>query len=568
MISIGSEMRRWLSPPDPSTNHNAASKSHREGTAKWFIEGEAFKEWKTTGSLLWIHGKPGSGKSILCSRIIEDVERMCKTQWDTILAYFYCDFQDPDKQNIRGLLSSLLVHFSTHSDHCAKIFSRLYSEYNDGSRQPSDAALTKCLKDMLSAQGATYIIIDALDECPISPGIPSQREQILQLIKELVELHLSDLHICITSRPEPDIQRILEPLTDRHISLHVESGQEEDIALYVRSTMNSDNSFKRWNEAHKVLTIKTLSEKADGMFRWVFCQLELLRRCIPATVQRTLNSLPKSLDETYQRMLEHIDESNWECAHRILQCLAVSARPLLIGEIAEVLAVDFDDATIPRLKDEWRSQDPITHILSICSTLVTVDMDAGEVRFAHFSVQEYLTSERLASEEKNSIKRFYVHDELAHVVLVQACLSTLLQLDGDTVQNTVWSYPLACYAAEHWVHHAQFKDVSSHIQDAMQLLFHPAEKHVAAWIWIYDMDGSYSTYWFYGNGRAHTAASKPAATPLYYAAQCGFTHLTRHLLVIHNQDANTEGAKYGTALQAASFGGHLKVVQFLVEARR
>jgi len=59
------DIHKWLSPPDPSTNHNIACATHHKGTATWFLEGNIFQEWKTTGSLLWIYGKPGSGKSIL-----------------------------------------------------------------------------------------------------------------------------------------------------------------------------------------------------------------------------------------------------------------------------------------------------------------------------------------------------------------------------------------------------------------------------------------------------------------------------------------------------------------------
>jgi hypothetical protein len=184
------------------------------------------------------------------------------------MAYFYFDFRDVDKQNLRNLLPSLLIQLSARSDPCCDILSQLYSEHDHGVRKPSDRAMIDCLKEMLSleAQRPTYIIMDALDECPVASTIPpSPREGVLELVEELVGLHLPNLHICVTSRPEHDIQVVLEPLIELPVSLHDESGQQEDIANYVAFFVNSNRRMRRWREEDRDLVIKTLSEKADGM---------------------------------------------------------------------------------------------------------------------------------------------------------------------------------------------------------------------------------------------------------------------------------------------------------------
>jgi len=183
------------------------------------------------------------------------------------LAYFYFDFRDIDKQNLRHLLPSLLIQLSAQSDPCCDVLSRLYSTHNRGVKKPSDRAMIECLKEMLTheAQGPTYIIMDALDECPTSSGIPSPREDVLGFVDELVGLQITNLRICVTSRPEHDIHAVLEPLTLRPVSLHDESGQQEDIANYVASFVHSDRRMRRWREEDKELIIKTLSEKANGM---------------------------------------------------------------------------------------------------------------------------------------------------------------------------------------------------------------------------------------------------------------------------------------------------------------
>ena len=183
------------------------------------------------------------------------------------LAYFYFDFKDIDKQNLSNLLPSLLIQLSAQSDPCCDILSRLYFAHNRGVRKPSDRAMAECLKEMLTheAQGPTYIIMDALDECPTTSSVPSPREEVLGLVDELVGLHITNLHICVTSRPEHDIQVVLEPLVTRPVSLHDESGQQDDIANYVASFVHSDRKMRRWREEERALVIKILPEKADGM---------------------------------------------------------------------------------------------------------------------------------------------------------------------------------------------------------------------------------------------------------------------------------------------------------------
>ncbi len=186
-----------------------------------------------------------------------------------IMAYFYFDFRDLNKQCCHDLLLSLVSQLSTRSSSCCDILHHVYKTHENGARQPSDDILKECLKGMLRllGQGPIFIVLDALDECPDSSGIPSPRNEVLQLVKELVDLDLQELHICATSRPEVDIRAVLQPLAFRSVSLHNESGQKTDIADYVRSVVNSSLStaMRRWRADDKSLVIETLTERADGM---------------------------------------------------------------------------------------------------------------------------------------------------------------------------------------------------------------------------------------------------------------------------------------------------------------
>jgi hypothetical protein len=180
-----------------------------------------------------------------------------------LTAYYYFDFGYTAKQNIRGLLSSFLIQLCTKSDPCYEILSRLYSTHDNGSRLPDDKALVQCLKDMLRLpeHPVIYLIVDALDECPNDSGVVPPRERVLELIKDLVKLPLSNLRVCVTSRPESDILDALEPLASYTVSLHDEAGQKQDMIDYVISVVQ----LRTWSEDDKKLVIGTISERADGM---------------------------------------------------------------------------------------------------------------------------------------------------------------------------------------------------------------------------------------------------------------------------------------------------------------
>jgi ankyrin repeat protein len=303
-------------------------------------------------------------------------------------------------------------------------------------------------------------------------------------------------------------------------------------------------------------------------FRWVFCQLEVLRHCLAPSLRDQLNELPKSLDATYERVLDEIQSTNQgRHAHRLLQCLTVAMRPLRVEELAEVLAFELDTAggELPRYHPDWRWEDQEHAVLSACSSLITIvnSDNARVIQFSHFSVKEYLTSKRLSAAIVDA-SRYYIALEPAHLVLARACLGALLDLDTCAYEEYDWpessdesggedgdeGMPLRKYAADHWTSHAQVGNVSSCLKDTMETLFDPNKPYFEAWRLIYDED-EYRSF-----KQSH----------LYYAALHGFYDLVQHLIDRHPEQVTHHNGGYFSPLVAAlESSKHVRLAELLLK---
>ena len=289
-------------------------------------------------------------------------------------------------------------------------------------------------------------------------------------------------------------------------------------------------------------------------FRWVFCQLDRLRRCLPPRIRQALEELPETLDETYERTLLDIDKDSWAYAHRLFQCIVVARRPLRVEELAEFLAFKSGEGGSLTFEENWRPEDPRDTVLSTCSSLIAiVNMDGSPViQFSHFSVKEYLTSNRIA---EGRVSRYYIPLEPAHLFVTQAFLSILLQLDKHVTKEDIEDSPLAGYAGEYWTDHAEFGNVTSHAEDMIKMLFDPKSHHFANWVWIYDTISNESP--------VSEAKPRPKWSPLHHAAQHGFDRVAKWLIATCAQDVNVSHNSHAP-LNIASMQGRLMVVQVLL----
>ena len=298
----------------------------------------------------------------------------------------------------------------------------------------------------------------------------------------------------------------------------------------------------------------------------MYCQVVYICGCIPARIEHALAYLPDTLDETYQRTLEDINEADWEYAYRLFQFVAVASRPLRVQELAELLAFDFSTGPIPKFHEGWRLEDPADGVLSTCSSLLSI-VDGGYpfnkvIQFSHFSVEEYFTSTRLAKASDITLRRYHVSMLPAHTLVAKACLGILLCLDKDIVSmDNLKKWPLAGYAAEHWADHAQFGDVSRIVDDGMKRLFDPRKLHLAVCVWIHDPN---ALPW--ERNRRVEEPLLPLSTSLHYAALWGLHSIVEFLIIEHSQDVHSLGFTDNvTPLHLASKNGHVKAARMLTE---
>jgi ankyrin repeat protein len=299
-------------------------------------------------------------------------------------------------------------------------------------------------------------------------------------------------------------------------------------------------------------------------------------------VRRTLKELPGDLDATYERILQNIPTVNRVYTHRLLQCLTVAVRPLVVEELAEVLAIDFDRAGgIPELNEGFRWSDQEQALWSACSSLIAIvkDDDSRRVQFSHFSVKEFLSSDRLATSEMAALRFHHIPLESAHATMAQACLGVLLQLDDSMDKKTIEGYPLAKYAGEFFVDHAKAGDVLSQNSDGVDHLLDHDRLHFNPWLWLQrgDMDQKYLDFNPDSSSESDESSSNksgserpfpmypPRISPLYYTLRFGHQYLTRHLILERPHDLDPSDVYGRTPLHFAIGTMDFEATQMLLD---
>ncbi|KAL8699990.1 MAG: hypothetical protein Q9201_005685 [Fulgogasparrea decipioides] len=503
-IQMGERMksiRRWLSAPDPSSNFNKALKDRHANTGNWFIKSNAFSKWLSeSGSPLWLYGIPGCGKTILSSTIIHHTLRYCQSRTDSVVLYFYFDFNDIEKQEQEKMVRSLNVQLASQCASTSHALENLYSSCSDGQRQPTCDMLLESLHQMMRGLKETYIILDALDEC-------LKGDELMTSIEELTSWKDASLHILATSRREKDIEEWMEPLVGDQEPICIQSRLvDNDIRAYIHDTLRTDRVLKKWNRQPLVLQEieEKLMDKADGIL--------------------------VSLDSRTHNDMDGGDDSSYEGSE------------------------DLDDGS-ENLDDRNESLDGGIESLAHGSVNMNDKKNRDIIRLAHFSVKEYLVSNRIL---QGDARRFSVQETSANALICSDCLAYLLQFEGSYRDSqSLTKFPLALYAAEYWISHAQVAEGDTDFEPPLITeLFLTKEAGLLKLIRLYR---PHFTHAFFLASRMGSIS-----TPLYYTALAGL-HKSVQMLLDKGADVNAQGGYFGNALQAAAERGHNEVVQLLLD---
>ncbi|KAM0802047.1 ankyrin repeat-containing domain protein [Usnea florida] len=554
---IYNDIRRWLSAPDPSSNYNRALKDRHAATGDWFLKGKAYQDWLSeTYSLLWLHGIPGCGKTVLSSAIIQSTFGYCESRTNSVVLYFYFDFNNFQKQQHGHMVRSLVSQLLSYNHTVPSKLSELYSSCMSGERQPSLENLLATLHRMMTAFGQVYVVLDALDECEdISDALTT-----IEKIRSWKDVRCS---ILVMSRIEKDIEDSFMSSSGAAETVRLQNALvDADIRRYVGERLRTDRRLKRWHKEQLEIE-DALMRKANGMFRWAACQLDALCNCRSVhQLRKALSSLPETLDRTYDQILGKVKAEDHQFAAKLLRWLTYSIRPLRLEEIAEVIAIDTNSS--PPFDLGKRFEDP-SDILEICSSLVSVEdfrhkterYRKAKIRLAHFSVKEYLVSDRI---QHGPAFVYSLKEEVSNELIAQDCLVYLLHLIKPDIWRstlTMVEYPLARYAARYWIDHIQsVEGPKNEALTLVQELFSTREEIFVNWTQLWDLD---CPSW-----RTGTILRMSTGSPLYYASLLGFLESVE-ALVNNGADVNVRGGLYGNALIAAFTSGHTEIVQLLAE---
>ncbi|KZV66219.1 hypothetical protein PENSPDRAFT_97606 [Peniophora sp. CONT] len=534
-VPVIDDLRIWLDSPNPTPIDY--DEKRRAGSCEWFFD-DSFEDWKAQkGGMYWVSGLAGAGKSIICSSVVDVLQKDPKL----LLAYFYFDEGDPKKQDHRGLASSLVFQIGTGSERGV--------DYLKGRRSPHSPPYEKLLpllSQLLRRSGPTAIVIDALDECP-----ERAREDLLHLLGHLCNFRSDDdidLRVLVTSRPEPDIRNGLSSLATHTLNVNVAREHTEDIRNYIISQLfdATSLSYSNWDDSIKWIVFDVLIQRSNGMFLWVVLQVQDLRHCAANDVERALDELPSDLYGTYERILKRFPSKPAMItrARQVFECIAFARESLSAAAVAEILSIDFN-SVVPYVVSASQMHTE-TVILRTCPRLLEI-VSGYEghtiVQFIHRSVKEFLTSATLRQATSSPAHPYNIDKSSAHLTLAKICL-TALDVDGalSSVQG---------YADRHWYDHVSSRNDDT-LGELLDSFLHMGSPSFARW-----------------EERTHHTMN----TAFHWAASLGFYRRVEGMLKRSRPDSSTPAdtlvrvrdVEGRTALHVAAGQGCADVCRLLLE---
>ncbi|KAI9812194.1 MAG: hypothetical protein M1827_004860 [Pycnora praestabilis] len=528
----------WLSTFQSGKKHTDVRTRRLDDTGQWLLAKEEFHSWRDdqqSKNLLWCHGIPGAGKTVLSSLVIDELKESA-TGLDRGVAFFYYDYRDQQNQTPANVIASILKQLAAFR---SPLPNSIVDFHNHFERQ-RDSIQLKDLEAALSRLAGefrqTFIVIDALDECEGG----RHRGSILGILRGLQR---SGVKIFATSRPHPtDIIQALEIFPQITIK-----ASESDIRRYLVNTINRDSAAADIiDEPLKEHIVEVITAAAKGMFLLPALQIEtILMEPTKKKMRLKLKQLSKGLEDTFGETMERIKRQSPSVAElglATLMWIFYARRPLLVWELQEALAVSLGDTYLD--KDDY----PVPkHMVDYCLGLLTIDKESSTIRLVHFTIQEYFVKQQ---------KEVF---PLGQDVITKTCL-TYLSFDAfgegpcavDNLNTRLRQYPLLNYVAEYWGHHGR----ESQIEDgALDFTFLSNRSK-----FLCCLQANPHNDWQYNGSDGHRCE-----TILHAATFFGWAQLVRLLVVGNDAEVDSKDRRDRTPLSWAAGNGHEKVMKMLLE---
>ncbi|KAI5815984.1 hypothetical protein BZA77DRAFT_264639 [Pyronema omphalodes] len=440
------ELGQWLTRIEPQVRHRDISTKRLDGTGDWFVQTKGFKNWaglngsqnsEVTSRVFGCFGKPGAGKSIICSLVIDHLAEVAKIQKNTCLLWIYCDYNDESQQtpeNMVGALLKQVLNTDIGTDAFNGIIKELQALKKSSGTLKFDSAC-KFLAEALQNFDTSYICIDALDEF-------KSRDKLLGFLNKLLKTpELKDsIRIFFTARPQikQEIKRYF--VQDLGLFSVTLEASKSDIEKFINDKMNSDGSGISMSKEQRKEIVNRIMETSDGMFLLPALQIQhVLDQPTIRTRREALESMPRELEGTFLDMIRRIESQSEGKKNQgliTLQWVLLSERQLTIEELRHAISIRPGDK---QLDEEGFPTDRA--LLDCCLGLVIIEESTGTVRLVHKSLQDFF--------EEHSDELFpRGHEEIASI-----CLTYMGFNKNSHLDNT--KRVLHDYAIRNWGHHVR-----------------------------------------------------------------------------------------------------------------
>ncbi|KAK8129310.1 hypothetical protein PG999_001690 [Apiospora kogelbergensis] len=548
---------QWMTPLEYGPQHSDYLEKRHEGTGLWFLDSREYQDWlETAQGTLFCPGIPGSGKTIITSMVINDIENKVKSDGTIGLAYIYFDYRKKDDQTFKNLILCIARQLGRTFHSLPPRLKELYKWHNMYHTQLSLRDALEILDWLAEMYQRVYIVIDALDECQVSDGCRTN------LLSELFHLQRRrSVNLFATSRFIPSItERFKQAFT-----LEIRASKS-DVQRYLQSHVgNLPSTTFNGRGLQKKITA-TVSEAVDGMFLLANIYLDSLDdKLTKKSVLHALKAMKKlhrqcrtsgeyekdrMLTLAYERAIDRIRSQKpgfSDLAMRALSWITCAKRPLRTLEFQHALGVEVGARGM-----DQNNLTEIKYLVSICCGLVTVDAKSGIVRLVHYTTQEYL-------EKCQSVWFPDVHLKISEICTTYLTFRVFESGPTESVNDLISRFrqnPFYIYAATYWVYHASQTLSLDHVTFFLQ-----KQKAVEASIQALRHFNQLAL--LPKSNKKH----RQRLSGLHLAACFGFISATRALLSVHHVDVkdSIDGEDGQTPLWWATANGHEEIVHILLD---